>query len=260
MTDLHRSLREKKVTANSVSNTQFSQATNSMIFPVGDINRLRRRAQLAATQPPSDTYGWTISAVDPMDILAVFTTLRIKPGFTLHAYEYNEGGNGNGVVWAMPRGLPLPPPDDCPRIEEAFLSPPKPERALDDVMQAIEGDGSPFSYMSASVLARELGEFGARWHGISWGRNRIVDRKPLHRGLGRVPRDVESQWTWNEPVPKQWRPQTEQTGDGISVRFYLYDDIGIERLIEVTDSFKSGSYAFSAESKEIAFGGPGIIF
>ncbi len=68
-----------------------------------------------------------------MRILAIFTTLRIKPGFTLHAYEFSEGGDGNGVVWAMPSGTPLPRPDDCPRMEDVFLRPPKPIDALDDI-------------------------------------------------------------------------------------------------------------------------------
>ncbi|HYW32560.1 MAG TPA: hypothetical protein VE869_13765 [Gemmatimonas sp.] len=195
-----------------------------------------------------------------MGILAVVITLRIKQGFTLRAYGFSAGGDGNGVIWAMPSGLSLPPPDQCPRVEEAFLSPPKPADALDNVMQAIEGDGSPFAYLSASILTRELGEFGAKWHGISWGRKRIIDRKPLHRGPARAPRDAGSRWKWLEPVPRQWRPQTEQTGDGVAVRFYVYDDIGMERLIEVTDSFIPGSYAFATASKEIAVGGSGIIF
>ncbi len=195
-----------------------------------------------------------------MRILAVFTTLRIKPGFTLHAYEFSEGGNGNGVVWAMPRGTPLPPPDDCPRMEDVFLRPPKPIDALDDAMQAIEGDGSLFSFLSASVLARELGEVGAKWHGISWGRQRFVGRKPQHRETGRLPEATTSQWTWLDQVPRQWRPQTAQTEAGVAVRFYLYDDVGTERLIEVTDSFSPGSYAFSTASKEIAVGGSGVIF
>ena len=33
-------------------------------------------------------------------------------------------------------------------------------------MQAIEGDGSPWSYLSASILSREAEEFGAMWHGV----------------------------------------------------------------------------------------------
>jgi hypothetical protein len=36
---------------------------------------------------------------------------------------------------------------------------------LDDFMDAIEGDGSAWSYLSASLFAREAAELGALWHG-----------------------------------------------------------------------------------------------
>jgi hypothetical protein len=234
------------------------------ILRVGDINRLRRRAQRAASQPSSLPEGWSISPVDPMGVLAVFSTLRIKPGFTLRAYQFIDGGNGNGVVWAMPSNAPFPPPDACPRVEGAFLRPPKPADALDDAMQAISGDGSPFSYLSASVLARELGEFGAQWHGISWGRQRIIDRTPPNRLSGSTmwpePGASGSRWTWREPVSREWRPQIDHTGDGVTVRFHVFDDVGIESISRVTDSFRAGSYAFTTESQELAVGGAGIIF
>ena len=47
-------------------------------------------------------------------------------------------------------------------------------------MQAIDGDGSLRSYFEASILARELAEFGAIWHGISWGEHIGPRRRSLH--------------------------------------------------------------------------------
>jgi hypothetical protein len=55
-----------------------------------------------------------------------------------------------------------------------FLSPPKPDCAFDDFMEAIEGDKSPLSYLQAAICLHELNEFGAMWHGISWGQDRIL--------------------------------------------------------------------------------------
>ena len=36
-------------------------------------------------------------------------------------------------------------------------------------MDVIEDDGAPWSYLAASLVARELLEYGAMWHGIGWG-------------------------------------------------------------------------------------------
>lgn len=45
-------------------------------------------------------------------------------------------------------------------------------------MEAIEGDGSHWSYLSASIFMREINEFGASWHGCSWSTHEIIDKNP----------------------------------------------------------------------------------
>lgn len=137
-------------------------------FTAKKLTQLRRRASKAAKQPDKLPEGWFKSIVDPMDVLAVFNPLRIKDGYILRAYQCYAGGNGDGFVWAMPVDAEFPDPEDCPRLEGAFLKPPVPPSALENVMDAIDGDGSSWSYMYASLLAREFAEFGAMWHGCSW--------------------------------------------------------------------------------------------
>lgn len=123
--------------------------------------------------------GWTKSAVNPNTLLRCFPALRLKNGFVLRAYVYRDGsGNGNGVVWAMPANTCFPEPERCPRVEDAWLAPPKPPGALENYMAAVEGDGAPWSYLSASILARELREFGALWHGCSWSTHAILGSDP----------------------------------------------------------------------------------
>jgi hypothetical protein len=53
-------------------------------------------------------------------------------------------------------------------------------------MDAIPGDGTPESYMEASLLMRELGEFGALWHGRSWGTHEIIGKKCFEEASRRV--------------------------------------------------------------------------
>ena len=216
---------------------------NTTKFPIGELNRLRRRAQAAApfTSAPD---GWTISHVDPMHL----QTLRMKPRFALRAYLFRSGGDGNGIVWAMPIDDPLPSPDDCPRIE-AFLSPQKPPTSLDDVMQAIEGDGSPFSFLSASLFARGLGEFGAGWHGVSWGASTIVDRPP-EVGKHTIVQFTEagefpSKLTLYGAPPRSWRPEITQTADGVEVSFCVLDIVGAQTISILTETYSSAGYAFA---------------
>jgi hypothetical protein len=231
-------------------------------FPVGEINRLRRRAQAAVPHTPAPD-GWSISPVDPLQLLAAFETLRIRPGFALRAYVYREGLDGNGVVYAMPIDEAQPLPEDCPSLD-VFLSPPRPAAALDNVMQAIDGDGSPFSYMSASLLAREMGEFGASWHGISWGVAKIVDRPPPELRKQVMVETSESDWTnewrWCTPPPRHWRPQVTQTADGVAVSFCVLNIVGSSEIIRITDTYNDLQYTFTTTEESIASGGGGIVW
>jgi hypothetical protein len=87
--------------------------------------------------------GWFKSPANPELIVKGFSQLRIKDGYKLQAYQYSDGSNGNGVVWAIPANMDLPEPDECDQIDEHFLSAPKPSFALNDFMQAIDGDQTP---------------------------------------------------------------------------------------------------------------------
>ena len=236
---------------------------NITTIPVGEINRLRRRAQAAVPYTPAAD-GWTISPVEPMRLLAAFETLRMKTGFALRGYLFRSGNDGNGIVWAMPIDEPQPSPHDCPKIE-GFLSPPKPTSALVEVMRAIEGDGSPFSYLSASLLARELCEFGALWHGISWGVAKIIDRRPAEVEKPPIGRFAEShEWpsklTLCGPPPRSWRPQVTRTANGVEVTFCVLNIVGRRTITRLTDTYSGGEYAFSTTEQTIATGGGGIIW
>ena len=141
----------------------------SVSFSIRRVNRLRRAAERARLIPDgaADASGWFASAYDATHLIRVFDTLRLKAGFALQAYVYQAGSNGNGLIWAVPADAPLVVPGDCPRLDDTWLEPPRPPGAV-RLMQAIEGDGSPWSYLSASILCREAAEFGAIWHGCIW--------------------------------------------------------------------------------------------
>ena len=204
--------------------------------------------------------GWSISPVDPTTVLVPFTSLRLRPGFILRAYQFKAGGNGNAVVWAMPVDAEFPDPGLCPRLQGVFLTPPKPPDALDDTMEAIEGDGTPWSYLCASLLARELGEFGAMWHGSEWGTHDILGAAPWKTTKRQEIRSQEEVWRWSEPKPVDWKPRGHVADDVVTVTFLTYTALGQEKIIQHTDTFKAGNYQFATQYKVLATGPAGFVW
>lgn len=235
-------------------------------FTAEKITQLRQAASKAAQLPKQVPEGWSKSVVDPMAVLAVFKPLRIKEGFVLRAYQFHGGGNGNGFVWAIPVDADFPNPEECPRLQHAFLEPPKPPLALNNCMDAIDGDGTPWSYMCASLVARELTEFGAMWHGCDWHTHRILDTDPWEEtsdssgdGL-EVPVEFVTELKWSQPRPINWRPQVAEDGGRITVTFFTLSELGGVTIYRHTDVYTAGDYTFAANRQEIAAGGGGFVY
>jgi hypothetical protein len=247
---------------------QPTQQANAAVFPISKVNALRNRAAKACPQPDNEPDGWSISSVDPMNLLGVFTALRMKPGFVLRAYQFRESGNGNGFVWAMPADAPFPEPSHCPRLTDRFLEPPKPPLSLDNLMDVVEGDGTPWSYLSSSLFERQAQEFGAMWHGCSWSTYTILGADPWPTGRTSKrrsggmdgPSNDPDGWTWNESKPSEWRPSFEQVNDQITIRFLTYSGLGREAIYRNSDSFREGCYRFESEGVVIAEGRGGYVF
>jgi len=224
-------------------------------FSVADIHRLEKRAQ---------------QADDPMAVLAAFTSLHIKKGFTLRAYPYRvfEGAVGN--VWAVPESSDTGMPDleECEIIDFWELPRPfpiegscmdgltmrgpvkllRPPEALDNIMEAIEGDGTPWSYLSASIFAREIAEFGAAWHGAVWSFHKILEAEPLDA----------IDWDWLDPKPSEWKPSVASEDKLITVRFYTDNRMGTVGIYCYTDIYRRNGYKFGWDVRQIAYGGRGL--
>ncbi|MXX56890.1 MAG: hypothetical protein F4X22_12020 [Gemmatimonadales bacterium] len=243
-------------------------------FSISRVNRLRRAAERArAPAEPDETgsnwnepEGWSISACDPNDLLGVFKALRLKAGFALHAYEFRAGGNGNGVIWAVPADAPLLAPEDCPQLEGVFLGPPKPSGAI-PLMQAIEGDGSPWSYLSASIFGREAAEFGAQWHGCVWSDQKIIAKPPREaegREASRAP-DHRSDapmgdWIWEAPVPEVWEPNYSEEGTTKRVVLHIRNPVGVNTIHRATDTYAAGSYVSETDTTVLCTGPGGFVY
>ena len=245
-------------------------------FSIRRVNRLRRAAQkarqlasapdrLAETSPFSGR--WSASA-GANDLLRVFDTLRLEAGFALRAFTYRAGGNGNGIIWAVPADVPPVAVDDCPRLEDTWLQPPQPPGAV-PLMQAIEGDGSPWSYLSASILSREAAEFGAIWHGCVWSDQTILSKPP------RPADDLDAKddsreltgdapvgnWTWHGAAPHTWRPTYADLESSREVVLHIHNPIGGEEIYRATDTYPvGGSYDGRTERTVLCTGDRLIVY
>lgn len=237
---------------------------------VARIKEIREKAS-ELTQPGEDDQpepeGWSKSRHDPNKLMDLFKPLRLKDGFVLRAYLFREGGNGNGVVWAMPADAEFPEPKECPALEQHLFKAPKPWDALDDPMQVVEGDDSQWSYLAASLLRRELHEFGALWHGVNWGVHTVLDADPWKAGPPaddadplQSPHSPRQEWTWHGPRPAQWAPQVEMTSDRVTVTFHTYCPLYKEAIFQHTDTYRRGKYRARVEQERIADSPGGIAF
>ena len=247
----------------------------SVTLSITRVNRLRRAAERARALPAEDpdwslvslSDDWFASAYDANELIGVFDTLRLKAGFTLHAYEYRAGDNGNGIIWAVPADAPLVAPGECSRLEDRFPHPPRPPGAV-PLMQAIEGDGSPWSYLSASILRREAAEFGARWHGCVWSDQTVLSKPPRQADDQDVSYKARkltgdapiSNWTWHGAVPRTWKPAYADRETTREVVLHIHNPIGGEKIYRATDTYPVGSYDRKIETTVLCTGDRFIVY
>ena len=188
--------------------------------------------------------GWHVSPVSPMKIVDIFPSVWIREGFVLHAYIFRKGGNGSGIVYAMPEDEEFPEPDECEPLND-FLRTPKPDKAL-DFRSVLDGDGSLLSYLSASILTRELQEFGALWHGCRWRHHEIVGGR----------RKSWDEFEWLQKI-RNFRPRVISSESTV-VEFFTYSEHMVRAVWLNRDRYLSG-YVFESEAEIIARGGAGYI-
>ena len=170
--------------------------------------RTQRRRPL-----PDLPNGWSVSDGTPGDLVAAFDRLRLRAGLELRAYRMQWGRDGESRVFALPAGVALPAP--------AGDEPAPPPDALEDPMDAIDGDGSALAYLQASILARELDDFEAFGHGERWAHRTVIDDPGDVGGL-----DVGAA-----------EPFARVVGGRAEASFLVRDPLGQERLVRVHDTF-----------------------
>ena len=227
------------------------------VFPPTVLPGLRRRLQRLLRVPdPGDESPFdgrlVVSSVNPSDAVRALKHLRLRPGLVLRGVQLIAGGNGNGFVFAVPESSqPGDPRLDVRSGKEVIpgvvLPYPKPPDALPHFMDAIEGDGTPRAFLEASILMRELEEFGATWHGCSWSFHEVVCADPLAPGarlfgeMKEVCGHRRDEWRWRAAPPPDWRPRVTVGAAGTTVEFHSVKVMEACMILRHTDTYRPGS-------------------
>jgi len=219
--------------------------------------------------------GWSQSEINVPALSKFLRSIELAADYELAAYLYRSGGNGNGIVYAVPRGSLAADPFDAERssinpLPGVVIPSPKPDAALADVMEAFRGDGSHRSYMEASVLVREFWEYGALWHGVSWGSHSIIGADPFEVGASQPEEKAfddtgrfatGDEWTWVADRPDDWRLRVALAEDGSAeVCFHSFSAEGICCYYRHVDRYRAGSLVPETTCEEIARGGGGFVY
>jgi hypothetical protein len=193
--------------------------------------------------PPSKLLGrWLISTVNPAAALLKLPGLRLKPGFRLVSYLYRAETDGAGVVWAIPEAFGTTAQLEKVMVAAGDLAqPPKPESALLDFMQAVEGDRSPQSFIVASVLRRELQEIGALGQHRNWSYHRLIDTPP-----------TQAKWRWRTEPPQDLSPKVRLLPDQAAVEFFTCRVTAPVALFRHIDQYPLGQYKASSMDRVVA--------
>ena len=171
--------------------------------------------------------------------------------------------------------------------ESKSKSYPKPNCVLDNLMDAIDGDGSFESYISASMLFRELSSVES-FTSENWGLNIIIDDE-LMKKADSFDRDLylqmlgDSNYRYNISKEKRflfhnltyfntddwkwkiyrnriiWKTFVGFDVNNIQVTFYTYYGHAKKTILKHTDVFSKGSYRFESSCEKIAEGGEGYL-
>ncbi len=240
------------------------------IFPYEVVERYRRQARLVRRDLQNrGPDNWCRAEFDAARLVAVFSHLAIRPGYRLLTYLFRAGANGNGVVLAFAEG------SDAHRVAAAvpawmqMIRLPGEEDGAKSPMEAIDGDGSPLAYLSASLLLREFREVGAVWHGIDWDVKSVcaptrawlrgAGRGSKHnRRLAKIMGDLD--WPSGPPPLEDLAPVVRIAGETVRVVSYTYSELGGRHITRWTDAYARGNYVPSTEREQMASGPGEFVF
>ena len=193
---------------------------------------------------PNNCGDWYVSVMNPGVAFMKLRGLHLRSGYRLATYLYRQGEEGVGKTWAIPEAM-----GTTANLEQALSAagteeePPKPLGCLEDIGLAIEGDNSAGSYVYASLLHRELQEFGAVGKRGIWGKHTLISNVPQ-----------QLQWQWRTDV-KDLSPKVKIFPDGRAiVEFFSCRVTPSIAIFQHLDQYSSGEYLAKSINRLVAIG------
>ncbi len=197
------------------------------------------------TYAPNCNGQWFISSANPGSALMKLPGLKLKPALRLVTYLLRSGTDGMGTIWAVPETL-----STTAHLQKALLGGgkgvlqvPQPAGSLADVMEGLEGDRSPLSFVIASILRRELKEMGALGKSCDWSHHRLINALPSQRN-----------WQWRvQTPPKDLSPKVLIYPDNrATTEFFTCRITAPVAIYQHIDQYGADHYKSNSVSRAIA--------
>jgi hypothetical protein len=195
-----------------------------------------------ASRAPNNRGKWFVSSSNPGAALLKLPGLTLKPDLRLISYLYRMQDSGIGATWAVPEALGTTGSLEKALADSDRTRPPQPPGALADVMDAVEGDRSAASFIVASILRRELREFGALGKACNWSYHHIIASLP-----------IKVQWQWRIEQPKDLSPKVRLFSDGRAViEFFTCRTAAPIAVFQHVDQYPANGYKAVSIDRPVA--------
>ncbi len=229
---------------NATSDLVGTMPVPTSLSGLGDLFRVGSSLEDGGSMP-NDQGQWFLSIVDPATTINRLPGLSVKPGFRLATYLLRSREQGWGQTIALPEKLA-----GTAQLAAALAAadqaknPPQPVGALPDLMAAIAGDEQPMSFMIASILRRELQEFGCLGEEQQmWHRHRYIAAAP-----------TQARWQWRTEAAPDLRPRIRiLPDDRIAVEFFSCRVHPSIAIFQHLDQYEIGSYVAQSIDRPLAF-------
>lgn len=231
------------VTENSERAIAVETVEPASLDALGDLFRVGGFGEEEGSAPNAEG-RWFISTIDPAAAIGKLPGLSLKSGVRLATYLQRQSNGGMGVTWALPELM-----STTAELEAALESvgdraiPPHPKGALGNVMDGIEGDRSPGSFIAASVLMRELKEFGRSGQNRRWSHHRLITAVPPNKP-----------WQWRTKQPLiDLSPKIQIRDDKtVLVEFFTCRIVPPIAIFRHLDQYPAKSYRPKANDQVVA--------
>ena len=209
---------------------------------LGDLFKLASLPEEAPHTPNAEG-RWFISTVNPAAAMMKLPGLQLQTGLKMVGYLHRTSEGGLGAIYALPEEF-----STTAQLEKGLAvsgdrtQPPQPEGALPDFMDAVTGDRSPSSYLVASLLRRELQEFGALGKYCEWSHHRLIQAIP-----------PQVNWQWRSEMPKDFSPKVATAPDGRTiVEFFSCRVVAPIAIFRHVDQYPAGHYKATVVNQVVA--------